>query len=31
VFRPTDFALETSALDADYDAAWGGFPKAILP
>jgi homogentisate 1,2-dioxygenase len=31
VFRPTDFALETSALDEDYDQAWTGFPKAQLP
>ncbi|MFA6122872.1 homogentisate 1,2-dioxygenase [Sphingomonas sp.] len=31
VFQPTDFALETAALDSDYDAAWGGFPKAVLP
>lgn len=31
VFRPTDFALETAALDADYDQAWDGFPKAKLP
>lgn len=31
VFRPTDFALKTSALDEDYDQAWKGFPKAQLP
>ena len=31
VFRPTAFALETSALDEDYDQAWDGFPKARLP
>ncbi len=30
VFRPTDFALQTSALDEDYDQAWTGFPKAVL-
>jgi homogentisate 1,2-dioxygenase len=30
-FRPTAFALETDALQRDYDAAWGGFPKAVLP
>ena len=30
-FRPTAFALETDALQKDYDAAWGGFPKAQLP
>jgi homogentisate 1,2-dioxygenase len=31
VFRPTDYALETSALDEDYDQVWTGFPKATLP
>ena len=31
VFHPTDFALQTSALDEDYDQAWTGFPKADLP
>ncbi|MDB5673053.1 MAG: homogentisate 1,2-dioxygenase [Sphingomonas bacterium] len=31
VFRPTDHALETSALDEDYDQVWTGFPKATLP
>ncbi|PMW90846.1 homogentisate 1,2-dioxygenase, partial [Pseudomonas sp. FW215-R2] len=31
VFRPTDFALEAGALDADYDAAWGGFPRRSFP
>jgi len=30
-YRPTAFALETEALQRDYDAAWGGFPKARLP
>jgi homogentisate 1,2-dioxygenase len=30
-FRPTKFALECDALQKDYDQAWGGFPKAILP
>ncbi|MFN3388785.1 MAG: homogentisate 1,2-dioxygenase [Allosphingosinicella sp.] len=29
--RPTRFAMETDALQRDYDAAWGGFPKARLP
>jgi len=29
--RPTKFALETSALQADYDSCWSGFPKAVLP
>jgi homogentisate 1,2-dioxygenase len=31
VFTPTDQALETSALDEDYDQVWSGFPKASLP
>jgi len=31
VFHPTDYALETGALDADYDQVWTGFPKAELP
>jgi homogentisate 1,2-dioxygenase len=30
-FRPTRFAVESGALQKDYDAAWGGFPKARLP
>ena len=30
-FRPTDFALSCAELQRDYDAAWGGFPKAVLP
>jgi len=30
-FRPTRFAMEGGALQSDYDAAWGGFPKAQLP
>ncbi|MBV8687267.1 MAG: homogentisate 1,2-dioxygenase [Alphaproteobacteria bacterium] len=30
-FRPTRFAMEMPALQEDYDAAWGGFPKAGLP
>ena len=30
-FRPTRFAMESDALQKDYDAAWGGFPKAQLP
>ena len=29
-FRPTGFAMESGALQKDYDAAWGGFPKARL-
>ncbi|HEU4404984.1 MAG TPA: homogentisate 1,2-dioxygenase [Polyangiaceae bacterium] len=28
---PTRFALETAALDRDYDACWSGFEKARLP
>ncbi len=31
VFRPTDHALMTGALDDDYDQVWSGFPKAYLP
>ncbi|HLL31896.1 MAG TPA: homogentisate 1,2-dioxygenase [Allosphingosinicella sp.] len=27
-FRPTRFAMESEALQQDYDRAWGGFPKA---
>jgi homogentisate 1,2-dioxygenase len=27
-FRPTGFAMESEALQQDYDRAWGGFPKA---
>jgi homogentisate 1,2-dioxygenase len=27
VLRPTGFALDTPALQADYDACWQGFPK----
>jgi homogentisate 1,2-dioxygenase len=30
-YRPTEFALGTPALQQDYDAAWGRFPKADLP
>ena len=30
-FRPTEYALECGELQKDYDAAWGGFPKARLP
>jgi homogentisate 1,2-dioxygenase len=30
-FRTTDWAMTTPLLQADYDAAWGGFPKAQLP
>uniref|UniRef100_UPI0037478CD5 homogentisate 1,2-dioxygenase domain-containing protein n=1 Tax=uncultured Sphingomonas sp. TaxID=158754 RepID=UPI0037478CD5 len=31
VFTPTAYALETSALDEDYDEVWADFPKATLP
>lgn len=31
VFRATAHALETSALDEDYDEVWADFPKAQLP
>jgi len=27
VLRPTEFALDTPALQADYDACWHGFPN----
>jgi len=27
VLHPTRFALETPALQKDYDACWQGFPK----
>jgi homogentisate 1,2-dioxygenase len=27
VVRPTRFALETDALQRDYDACWAGFEK----
>ena len=30
-YRPSRFALGAEALQRDYDAAWGGFPKAELP
>jgi homogentisate 1,2-dioxygenase len=30
-FRPTEYAMGSDALQKDYDAAWGGFPKAKLP
>jgi homogentisate 1,2-dioxygenase len=30
-FRPTRFAMESGELQRDYDAAWGGFPKASIP
>jgi homogentisate 1,2-dioxygenase len=30
-FRPTEHALGCPELQKDYDAAWGGFPKAGLP
>jgi homogentisate 1,2-dioxygenase len=29
-FRPTEYALESDAFQDDYDAAWGGFPKARI-
>ncbi len=31
VFQPTEVALQSAALDPDYDAVWRGFPKAQLP
>jgi homogentisate 1,2-dioxygenase len=30
-FHPTGFAMETEALQRDYDTAWGGFPKGRPP
>ena len=30
-FHPTQYALGCGELQRDYDAAWGGFPKARLP
>jgi homogentisate 1,2-dioxygenase len=30
-FRPTAYAMRSDALQQNYDAAWGGFPKARLP
>ena len=30
-FRPTRFAMESDALQKDYDKSWGGFPKAAVP
>jgi homogentisate 1,2-dioxygenase len=30
-YRPTVQAMESPSLQGDYDAAWGGFPKARLP
>ncbi len=31
VIAPTKFAMETAALQSDYDACWGPFEKAKLP
>ncbi|MBJ6759755.1 homogentisate 1,2-dioxygenase [Myxococcaceae bacterium JPH2] len=31
VIRPTRFAMETAALQSDYDHCWSGFQKARLP
>ena len=31
VIRPTRFAMESPALQADYDACWSAFEKAKLP
>jgi len=30
VFEPTGFAMQSPALDREYDAAWGGFEKGKL-
>jgi homogentisate 1,2-dioxygenase len=31
VIRPTAWAMETPLLQSDYDEAWSGFEKAVLP
>ncbi len=31
VLRPTRWAMETPLLQGDYDTAWDGFAKALLP
>lgn len=31
VLRPTQFAMETSLRQRDYDQCWDGFRKAVLP
>lgn len=31
VIAPTRFAMDTPALQKDYDACWTGFEKARLP
>jgi homogentisate 1,2-dioxygenase len=31
VIAPTRFAMETPALQLDYDTCWSGFEKARLP
>ena len=31
VCRPTSFAMETPALQSDYDACWDGFNKYFKP
>ncbi|HEY9581071.1 MAG TPA: homogentisate 1,2-dioxygenase [Rhizorhapis sp.] len=31
IIRPTAFAMETPALQSNYDACWGDFEKARLP
>ena len=31
VIRPTRHAMESSALQQDYDPCWGAFEKATLP
>jgi homogentisate 1,2-dioxygenase len=30
VIRPTGFALETPALQRDYDSCWAGFEKLFI-
>ena len=31
LFEPTAHAMESPQIDRDYDRAWSGFPKAVLP
>jgi homogentisate 1,2-dioxygenase len=31
VFQPTQAAMESAALQRDYDSAWAGFESASIP
>jgi homogentisate 1,2-dioxygenase len=31
LFEPTSFAMNSPAIDREYDKVWDGFPKATLP